>query len=258
MILNAFLLGAFLSPSLGNSSDFSKKQLRFLISSLEKEIRASAKNSQQRYFLYFFSYQDKENKAANSHTFASFIKVLPDASQQWISLSWLPYDFDRTRKICVFRNFFESAVQTVFGNPCPAVKGKNFSLEETLLWGLQDSKLFGIWGPFPISQEFYFLAKIRKHDLLSRDFLYIADDRRTRPQGGAFNCMHAVSDLPGYFDKDPFFLRNFPSGVWGFRGTQNTIRHYNSLGTWALKNAIDPKAYRVYILKDSILQRITK
>ena len=78
-----------------------------------------AENTQDRYFIIPFAYQDKRNKPEFSHSFISVIRVLADGKQpslrsgfkrgrfknrdfEAFTISWLPPDFDTNPHLCVF------------------------------------------------------------------------------------------------------------------------------------------------------------
>jgi hypothetical protein len=201
------------------------------------------------YFFVGFGYEGAKNPASESHTFASFVRVDADKTQTWSTISWLPKTFVNDQTICIFEDFGEAAKEKIFGNPCAPVPGRNYDLAQTLAWAVAADRKLGIWGPYSIKKDLYDLGQSRVRFLESGQVSYMADDGKTRDEGGpgsAFNCMHAVSDLPNNFDRDTIFDR-FDYGNWGIHGTRSVMEHYTSspMGAW-FNDRVDPSQFRTF------------
>ena len=132
-----------------------------------------------------FGYQDADNTAPLSHTFASVVHV--GATVDIATISWLPLAFDG--KVCV----------DLLHLRCPVETGKNYSLEETLTWAQSEGLYVGMWGPFEVNADLWNRVNSQIAYLDSGATDYVANDlgmhlASFRHNGGAVNCIHAVSD----------------------------------------------------------------
>ena len=120
-------------------------------------------NTQDRYFIVPFAYQNKGNSPEFSHSFITVIRVLADSKQpsltsgfrrgrfknrnfEAFTISWLPHDFDTNPQLCVFDGV-GSRVDPK-RNKCPISVGRNFRLDETLKLGVKVKNAVGMWGPY--------------------------------------------------------------------------------------------------------------
>ena len=203
-----------------------------MMSAVDKEL-LSETNKGSHFFMTVFSYQDKGNHPEASHTFATFIEIDQFGKRKISTISWLPEDFKKNYKLCVFKG----QLWPIEGmNECKAVRGKNYSLDETLGFAARGKRKVGMWGPYEIQKTLYQQAQNRIKVLESNSIMYAADDRYTRKQGVAVNCLHAVSDLGGTRSERGGFLGT-GWGVWGFSGTIQILKHFNkNSDTWLAKN----------------------
>src|SRR3984893_12709072 len=91
-------------------------------------------NTQDRYFIVPFAFQDRWIKPQLSHSFISVIRVLADGKQpsltpgfrrgryknrnfEAFTISWVPHDFDTNMHLCVFDGFGSRVVPK--WNKCP-------------------------------------------------------------------------------------------------------------------------------------------
>lgn len=181
------------------------------------------------YYFYLFAYEGAKNKAKDSHTFASFVRVDPNKKQYWSTISWLPRHFSETKEICIFQDLIEAAKFEIGRNPCGPEEGFNYSLSETLQLAQETQKKVTAWGPYKIDKSFYNLGIERIRNLNSGTVKYLADDRKTRRNGTAINCMHAVSDIGGSFASKGGFL-NIGYGIWGAKGSRHVFWHLVNSG----------------------------
>jgi hypothetical protein len=147
-----------------------------------------------------FGYQDAQNRAALSHSFATFVHatIPADAPErtavtEQIDISWLPARFGGT--VCV----------DLLHLRCPAVTGHNYSLAETLSFAENEHLTVGVWGPVEVRKDLFDRAKAQQAYLESGATGYVANDTGLHlpaynHRGGALNCIHAVSDL-AFFDR---------------------------------------------------------
>jgi hypothetical protein len=166
-------------------------------------------NTQDRYFIVPFAFQDRWIKPQFSHSFISVIRVLGDGKQpsltpglrrgqfknrdfEAFTISWVPHDFG-TNPVCVFDGFGSRIFPT--WNKCPIVVGRNFRLDETLKVAMNDKSSVGMWGPYEIRKEAFDLGVKRKLLLDGGTIKYKADDRLTRKDRVAINCFHAMANL---------------------------------------------------------------
>src|SRR5262245_33082474 len=125
------------------------------------------KNTQDRYFIIPYAYQNKVNDPAFSHSFISVIRVYADGTApegtsglkqgeykgrdfEAFTISWLPADFGENPHLCVFDGF--GAMIVAHWNKCPAVPGKSFDLPSTLKLAADAKVAVGMWGPYEISK----------------------------------------------------------------------------------------------------------
>lgn len=144
------------------------------------------------YFVMVSGYQDGPNTPRNSHTFATFVKVKtpwdgiePPVVLETKTISWLPEGFARDLTLRYD-------------------DGKNYSLAETLSFadrmkrrGLSMSLCH--YGAYPISPDVFEKAQKRIDYLNSGQVDYKMLDLFTRRRGAAINCIHAVTDLAGFY-----------------------------------------------------------
>lgn len=191
---------------------------RARVSALEKETNAE-------YFFYLFAYEGDKKLAEEAHTFASFIQVdRRSRRQDWSTISWYPKYYEKNKKVCIFKNLLEAATHELKGSPCAPEEGKNYSLEKTLEWAGEPGKKLYAWGPYAIEEDFYYLGLDRIQYLNSGAVKFLADDRKTRLDGIAINCMRAVSDLNGTQMPHRGFLGK-EYGIWGLKGSSYVLEH---------------------------------
>jgi hypothetical protein len=207
-------------------------------------------NTQDRYFIVPFAYQDRWIKPQLSHSFISVIRVLGEGKQpsltsgfrrgrykNWnfeaFTISWVPHDIDTNPHLCVFDGFGSRIFPKL--NKCPISAGRNFKLDETLKLAVNKKNAVGMWGPYEIKKEAFDLAVKRKQLLDGGTIDYRADDRLTRKDRVAINCFHAMAGLEELYPNGGFLgtglLRNSPADVvffrmWGINGTARVLIEY--------------------------------
>lgn len=199
-----------------------------------KNEHARLGSSKTNYFVSFFSFEGKENKPEDSHTFASFIKVLPDGTQITRTISWLPEDYAENMQICIFDSLAQAVGSLLVGTKCSPVKGRNFSLAESLDFYISTGKKFKSFEPKQITAETFEAAERQIQSLNSGKVLYVANDQKTRQRGSAINCIHAVSDI---------FDERLPKGgllgtgytMWGHKATRR-VENFFQRNEWIIKN----------------------
>jgi hypothetical protein len=196
-------------------------------------------NTQDRYFIVPFAYQDKWNNPKFSHTFISVIRVLADGKQpgrtsgfrrgrfknrdfEAFTISWLPHDFDTNPHLCVFDGVGSRVVPK--WNKCPISVGRSFKLEETLKLAVDDKNAVGMWGPYEIKKEAFDLGVKRKQLLDGGTIGYKADDRLSRKDRVAINCFHAIAGLEELYPNGGFLGTGFR--MWGINGTARVLIEY--------------------------------
>ena len=196
-------------------------------------------NTQDRYFIVPFAYQDKWNNPKFSHTFISVIRVLADGKQpsrtsgfrrgrfknrdfEAFTISWLPHDFDTNPHLCVFDGVGSRIVPK--WNKCPISVGRSFKLEETLKLAVDDKNAVGMWGPYEIKKEAFDLGVKRKRLLDGGTIGYKADDRLSRKDRVAINCFHAIAGLEELYPNGGFLGTGFR--MWGIDGTARVLIEY--------------------------------
>jgi len=196
-------------------------------------------NTQDRYFIVPFAYQNRWNNPKFSHTFISVIRVLADGKQpsltsgfrrgryknrdfEAFTISWLPHDFDTNPHLCVFDGVGSRVVPK--WNKCPISVGRSFKLEETLKLAVDDKNAVGIWGPYEIKKAAFDLGVKRKRLLDGGTIRYRADDRLTRKDRVAINCFHAIAGLEELYPNGGFLGTGFK--MWGINGTARVLIEY--------------------------------
>jgi hypothetical protein len=138
------------------------------------------------------------------------------------TISWLPYDFMTNPHLCVFDG--PGARLDPKKNKCPLVRGRNFSLAETIKLAANDKLAVAMWGPYEIAKEGFDLGVKRKELLDSGKIKYRADDRFYREHHIAISCFHAMAGLDQLFPKGGLFGIGFK--MWGFNGTARVLIEY--------------------------------
>jgi hypothetical protein len=196
-------------------------------------------NTQDRYFIIPFAYQNRWNNPKFSHTFISVIRVLADGKLpsftsglrrgryknrnfEAFTISWLPHDFDTNPHLCVFDGVGSRVVPK--WNKCPISVGRSFKLEETLKLAVDDKNAVGMWGPYEIKKEAFDLGVKRKQLLDGGTIRYRADDRLTRKDRVAINCFHAIAGLEELYPNGGFLGTGFR--MWGINGTARVLIEY--------------------------------
>ena len=195
-------------------------------------------NTQDRYFIVPFAYQDKRINPEFSHSFISVIRALADGEQprltsgfrrgrfknrdfEAFTISWMPHDFDTNPHLCVFDGFGSRIDPTK--NKCPISVGRNFRLDETLKLAVNVKNAVGMWGPYEIKKEAFDLAA-RKQLLDGGTIDYRADDRLYRKDRVAINCLHAMARLEEPYPNGGFLGTGFR--MWGINGTARVLIEY--------------------------------
>jgi hypothetical protein len=196
-------------------------------------------NTQDRYFIIPFAYQNRWNNPKFSHTFISVIRVLAvgklpsftsglrrgrykNRNLEAFTISWLPHDFDTNPHLCVFDGVGSRVVPK--WNKCPISVGRSFKLEETLKLAVDDKNAVGMWGPYEIKKEAFDLGVKRKQLLDGGTIGYRADDRLTRKDRVAINCFHAIAGLEELYPNGGFLGTGFR--MWGINGTARVLIEY--------------------------------
>ena len=196
-------------------------------------------NTQDRYFIVPFAYQDRWNNPQFSHSFISVIRVLADGKQpsltsglrrgrfknrdfEAFTISWVPHDFD-TNPDCAF-SMASAAAFFRHWNKCPISVGRNFRLDETLKLAVNDKNSVGMWGPYEIRKEAFDLGVKRKQLLDGGTIRYRADDRLNRKDRVAINCFHAMAGLEELYPNGGFLGTGFR--MWGINGTARVLIEY--------------------------------
>ncbi len=199
------------------------------------------RNTRDRYFIIPFAYQNRGNDPAYSHSFISVIRVLADEEQpkltpglekrteanrnfQAYTISWLPRDFATNSSLCVFGGVGSRLIPQL--NTCPALPGRNFTLEETINLAVADGSAVAMWGPYEIRKEGFDLGMRRKQLLDGGTIMYRADDRIYRKKNVAINCFHAMAGLGDLFPNGGLFGTGFM--MWGFNGTARVLIEYTA------------------------------
>lgn len=202
------------------------------------------KNTQDRYFIIPFAYENKGNDPKFSHSFISVIRVLADGKQSMLTaglkkrtyknrefeaftISWLPHDFSTNPHLCVF----EGVGSRIFPNrnTCPLSIGRNFTLEETIKLAVNAKNAVCMWGPYEISKAAFDLGVKRMRLLDGGTFKYRADDRLYRKDRTAINCFHAMAGLYELYPNGGIFGTGF--NMWGLNGTARVLIEYKAKTT---------------------------
>jgi hypothetical protein len=142
-------------------------------------LAGSAARSQDKFYAVIFGEQDGRNRCCEAHSFATFVRVRPEATGPEIvdqaTISWLPA---------------AGRVRLLKG----AEPGRNYTLEESLAM-VKPGHSLAQWGPFEIQDELFQRAKKQAAFLSSGGILYKAVEPFARPKGIAVNCEHAISDI---------------------------------------------------------------
>ena len=195
-------------------------------------------NTQDRYFIVPFAYQDRRIKPEFSHSFISVIRVLADGKQpsltsgfrrgrfknrdfEAFTISWLPHDFDTNPHLRVFDGVGSQADPKK--NKCPISIGRNFRLDETLKLAVNVKNAVGMWGPYETKKEAFDLAA-RKQLLDGGTIDFRADDRLYRKDRVAINCFHAMAGLEELYPNGGFLGTGFR--MWGINGTARVLIEY--------------------------------
>ena len=196
-------------------------------------------NTQDRYFIVPFAYQDKWNNPEFAHSFISVIRVLADGKQpsltsgfrrgrfknrdfEAFTISWLPHDFDSNPQLCVFDGVGSRVDPKK--NKCPISVGRDFRLDETLKLAVNVKNAVGMWGPYEIKKDAFDLAVKRKQLLDGGTIRYRADDRLYRKDRVAINCFHAMAGLEELYPNGGFLGTGFK--MWGINGTARVLIEY--------------------------------
>ncbi len=196
-------------------------------------------NTQDRYFIVPFAYQDRWIKPQLSHSFISVIRVLADGKQpsfrsgfrrgsyknrnfEAFTISWVPHDFDTNPHLCVFDGFGSRIFPKL--NECPISVGRNFNLDQTLKLAVNKKNAVGMWGPYEIRKEAFDLGVKRKQLLDGGTIGYRADDRLDRKDRVAINCFHAMAGLEELYPNGGFLGTGFR--MWGINGTARVLIEY--------------------------------
>jgi hypothetical protein len=135
------------------------------------------------FYCIVFSHDSNPRRAAESHNFATFIKVEERAIVEQISINWGPIGEYR------------------FGDG--KVKGVNRTLKEALENAKSGGKVIKSFGPYKITPTAWDLAVKQKAYLDSGKVAYQVTDRVTAldlvdtPGIPAINCIHAITDIGG-------------------------------------------------------------
>jgi len=195
-------------------------------------------NTQDRYFIVPFAYQDRRIKPEFSHSFISVIRVLADGKQpsltsgfrrgrfknrdfEAFTISWLPHDFDTNPHLRVFDGVGSQADPKK--NKCPISIGRNFRLDETLKLAVNVKNAVGMWGPYETKKEAFDLAA-RKQLIDGGTIDFRADDRLYRKDRVAINCFHAMAGLEELYPNGGFLGTGFR--MWGINGTARVLIEY--------------------------------
>src|SRR5260370_18220710 len=162
-------------------------------------------NTQDRYFLVPFAYQNSTNDPEFAHSFISVIRVLAHGKQpsptsgfkrgrfknldfKASTISWLPHDFDTNPRLRVFEGVGSLVVPG--WNQCPISPGRNFRLDQTLKLAMNDKNASGLCVPHEIKKEAFNLA-VKRKQLLDRGTIgYRADCRLYRKDRVLIHWLH--------------------------------------------------------------------
>ena len=199
------------------------------------------KNTNDRYFIIPFAYQNRGNKPELSHSFITVIRVLADDKQpkltaglkkreyknrefEAFNISWLPHDFMTNPNLCVFNGV--GARISPEKNTCPTSIGRNCTLAETIKLAVDFKNAVAMWGPYEIKKEGFDLGVRRMRLLDSGTIRYRADDRLTIKDKTAINCFHAIAGIDDPFPSGGIFGTGFM--MWGINGTARVLIEYKT------------------------------
>jgi hypothetical protein len=152
------------------------------------------------FFVIVFGAQRPVIKLARyTHSWAVFMRVPPCGPIQEVTISWMP----ATGKVRPFALKPEA--------------GRNFSLEESLQYCVDNQLAVGAWGPYQIQPDLWNRALCQKSRLESGQVQYKAFDFGSQ-DGTVSNCIHALSYLtrePG--QKEPNVI--VAPANWGESGS---------------------------------------
>jgi hypothetical protein len=225
-----------------NFSNYDLPLIDQLVNRIRTKVAArlgKGNNTHDRYFIVPFAYQNKGNSPAFSHSFLSVIRVFADNKQprytpglrqgqvrnrnfEAFTISWLPHDFDKNPNLCVFDGFGSRVNPNL--NKCRPVRGKSFTLPNTLKLALNEKNAVGMWGPYEIKKAAFDLGVKRKRLLDGGTIRYIADDRLYRKGQVAINCFHAMAGLEELYPNGGFLGTGFR--MWGINGTSRVLIEY--------------------------------
>jgi hypothetical protein len=225
-----------------NFSNYDVPLIDQLVNRIRTKVAArlgEGNNTQDRYFIVPFAYQNKGNSPSFSHSFLSVIRVFADNKQprytpglrqgqvrnrnfEAFTISWLPHDFDKNPNLCVFDGLGSRVNPKL--NKCLPVPGKSFALPDTLKLALSVKNAVGMWGPYEIKKAAFDLGVKRKRLLDGGTIRYIADDRIYRKDRVAINCFHAMAGLEELYPNGGFLGTGFR--MWGINGTARVLIEY--------------------------------
>jgi hypothetical protein len=147
------------------------------------------------YYMIILGYQNGTglglNRANKSHTFGTFVHTQGTQLVDQVDFSWIPAQLSDDLTVCVG-----------FLGGCDPVLGHNYTLNETLGFAEQGQRVVRRWGPYEVTPDLYAAAQAQHDWLDTGNTYYIAVDNqdnrevsREHQQGGAINCMHAISDM---------------------------------------------------------------
>jgi hypothetical protein len=128
------------------------------------------------FFVTVFGAQRPVIKLARySHSFATFVHVAANGCAEECTISWMP----QAGKLRPFALMSEP--------------GRNFTLNETLQFCVDNGMGVAAWGPYQIQPQLWNMALAQKGRLDSGQVAYKAFDYGA-PEGRVSNCVHAVAD----------------------------------------------------------------
>jgi hypothetical protein len=224
-------------------SNYSAPLYRQIVDRIKAKVAARLRqspNTEERYFIVPFAYQDQANNPEFAHSFISVIRVLAGGKQpsltsefrrtrfkrrdfEAFTISWMPHDFDTNPHLRVFEGVGSLVVPG--WNQCPISPGRNFRLDQTLKLAVNDKNAVGMWGPYEIKKEAFNLAVKRKQLLDQGTIRYRADDRLYRKDRVAINCLHAMAGPDDLYPDGGFLGTGF--GIWGINGTARVLIEYS-------------------------------
>lgn len=148
-------------------------------------LSANTAQAGARCYMIIFGAQTHPKIPRYTHTFCTIVRVvdpLPgctDSRMEVYTISWLP--------------------QTMIIHPyrLRAEPGHNWTLEQTLRWCARNRIDVSEWGPFAITEEYFWLVYREYTRFESGEYLYRAIDPPRRGDVRA-DCIHAVTDIDPY------------------------------------------------------------